>query len=281
MRDLPVIPPFLKWPGGKRWFVSGAFADLLPTVAAGRYIEPFLGAGSVFFHLRPCRALLGDANVDLIATYRAIKEDWRSVVRLLETHQSAHGDRYYYKMRDRAPTSLAERAARFIYLNRTCFNGIYRVNRRGVFNVPKGTRSSVVLPTDDFESIGRLLETAELRAWDFEPLVDAAQAGDLVFADPPYTVRHNVNGFVKYNERLFSWDDQVRLVRALSRARDRGVRIVATNANHASVRGLYARFKFGFHTVDRYSGISADVVSRKHFGELVVIALGRGRPTRN
>ena len=263
-------PPFLKWPGGKRWLVSGEYADVFAPNPLGCYIEPFIGGGSVFFHLRPARAILGDANADLIAAYKAIKQDWRSVARRLRRHQAAHSRGHYYDVRNSAPTCPLQRAARFIYLNRTCFNGIYRVNLRGVFNVPKGSKTAVVLPSDDFESIAHLLADTAFRPGDFEPLIDEAKNGDLVFADPPYTVRHNLNGFVKYNERLFSWDDQVRLVKALTRARERGARIVATNANHASVRGLYARFGFGFRTVTRYSSISATPRSRKHFGELIV-----------
>jgi DNA adenine methylase len=121
-------------------------------------------------------------------------------------------------------------------LNRTCFNGIYRVNLRGAFNVPKGTKSAVVLPTDDFSEAQRLLRRAKLLDGDFEEVIDQAQSGDLVFADPPYTVRHNNNGFIKYNEKLFSWDDQERLARVLTRAAKRGVKVVATNADHREIR---------------------------------------------
>ena len=263
-----MVPPFLKWPGGKRWLVAD-HAGLLP-VTYCRYIEPFLGGGSVFFHLRPHRALLGDANSELIEAYGAVKRNWQGVERLLRIHQADHGQDHYYAVRDGTPGSPTERAARFIYLNRTCFNGIYRVNRQGVFNVPKGSKTAVVLPTDDFSGVARLLSRAALRAGDFEELVDAAGPGDLVFADPPYTVRHNFNGFVKYNECLFSWDDQARLAAALARARNRGAAILATNADHATLRGLYARLGFGFRTVTRYSAISATSASRKHFGELVI-----------
>lgn len=194
------LRPFLRWPGGKRWFVED-HAHVLPQNFK-RYIEPFLGSGSVFFHLRPQNALLGDTNEELIASYRGLRRGWKKTQALLHTHQEKHGRRHYYSVREQQPRCSIERAARVIYLNRACFNGIYRVNRQGKFNVPKGTRDSIVFDTDDFEGAARLLRRAEIRVADFEELVDDAKRNDLVFADPPYTVRHNLNGFIKYNEKL-------------------------------------------------------------------------------
>lgn len=159
-----------------------------------------------------------------------------------------------------------------IYLNRTCFNGIYRVNANGDFNVPKGSKDSVLLDTDDFEAVSMALQHASIYLCDFETLIDNAQEGDFVFADPPYTVRHNRNGFVKYNEVLFSWEDQIRLSRALLRAKKRGATIIATNANHASVRELYETRHFVLETVSRFSSISASPESRRQFEELVIIS---------
>ena len=197
------MTPFLKWPGGKRWFVRD-HAELLPADFRV-YREPFLGGGAVFFHLAPRRAVLSDTNRELIATYRAIKADALSIERRLRRHQSMHDGDHYYRTRN-APCTRDPRTevARFLYLNRTCFNGIYRVNLRGVFNVPRGTKTAVVLPTDDFAEVRRLLRRAKLEACDFEPAIDRAEPDDLVFADPPYTVRHNNNGFVKSNETLLS-----------------------------------------------------------------------------
>lgn len=135
------MTPFLKWPGGKRWFVA-CHAHLLPT-EYGRYVEPFLGSGAVFFHLQPKRALLSDMNAELIATYKAVKADAADVERLLRAHHRRHTHEHYYAIRDARLRTASTRAARFIYLNRTCFNGIYRVNLDGVFNVPVGTNTAV------------------------------------------------------------------------------------------------------------------------------------------
>lgn len=265
--------PFLKWPGGKRWFVCN-HADLLPS-EYGTYVEPFLGAGAVYLHLKPMRALLGDINAELVETYRAIKDDWQALESSLRYRQRRHyrdPDAYYYWLRAKVPRELVQRASRLIYLNRTCFNGIYRVNRQGEFNVPRGSKDKVVIETDDFESMSKVLAGAELAAGDFEALIDRAKSGDFAFCDPPYTVRHNHNGFRKYNEVLFSWADQERLSKALRRAALRGVKVVCTNANHHSVRDLYDSALFERRVVSRYSRISADNTGRSYFDELIIRA---------
>jgi DNA adenine methylase len=262
------LTPFLKWPGGKRWLIAD-HANLLP-LTFNTYIEPFLGSGTVFFYLRPAAAILGDINEDLIVTYQGIQENWVRVERILKRHKQKHGNNYYYKVRSSNPTSVVSRAARLIYLNRTCFNGIYRVNLDGKFNVPKGTRDSILFETDNFSTISCALSQAQIIASDFEPLVNRAKANDFVFADPPYTVTHNVNGFIKYNEKLFSWNDQIRLANSLMQARDRGAQIVATNANHQSVRNLYEARGFKLTTISRFSSISAGPQSRGQFEELIV-----------
>lgn len=266
------LSPFLKWVGGKRWFVHHHKA-LFPK-QFNRYFEPFLGGGAVYFHLQPRRAVLSDLNPEVIAAYQAIKEQWVGLKKSLAHHQRAHNDdeAYYYDVRERAPTKLVPIASRMIYLNRTCFNGIYRVNKQGGFNVPRGTKDSVLMDTDDFKAMAALLAGAELRVGDFEAVIDEADEGDLVFADPPYTVRHNFNGFIKYNEVLFSWADQERLAAALKRAGKRGAKIIATNANHHSVKSLYASWDFLTHSVSRFSQVSADGGSRRQFEELVITA---------
>jgi DNA adenine methylase len=262
------LKPFIKWPGGKRWFIEKHYA-FLPSHVSGTYIEPFVGGGSVFFALRPPRAQLSDTCADLIATYRGVRNQLENVKRLLDEHSLAHCTDYYYHVRDQQPGLLAERAARFLYLNRTCFNGIYRVNRQGRFNVPIGNRTSISRQDDQFGNWSRALRKAKVLMCDFEDAIDNAVSGDFVFADPPYTVRHNLNGFLKYNEVLFSWDDQLRLHAALLRAKRRGVSILMTNANHESVRTLYLA-GFSQSVVSRYSSIAGLAQHRERFDELVV-----------
>lgn len=180
-------------------------------------------------------------------------------------------------MRSQQPTDLIEIAARLIYLNRTCFNGIYRVNKKGEFNVPKGSKDAVVLETDNFLETARALRNAELISGDFSLAVTRARRDDLVFADPPYTIQHNNNGFIKYNEKIFSWEDQVRLAKSLQAAARRGAMVVATNANHASLRDLYSDLGFQCTTTSRFSAISGTGSDRGQYEELIITNLGGQR----
>lgn len=259
--------PFLKWAGGKRWLAS-TYAELLPE-SYKRYHEVFLGSGALFFSMRPQQATLSDLNEELIECYSVLRDEWESVVVRLHHHQNHHSKDYYYEVRSSKPRLLANRAARFIYLNRTCWNGLYRVNLKGEFNVPVGTKTNVLLEADNFEALSALLKKTELLAADFEEVIDKAQSGDFIFADPPYTVRHNFNGFVKYNEKIFRWEDQIRLRDCLVRASNRGCLVLLTNANHPSVIELYEN-DFELISLSRHSVIAADSKNRGLYEELVV-----------
>jgi DNA adenine methylase len=231
------IKPFLKWAGGKRWLVDRPeFA--IPSYS-GRYIEPFLGGGAVYFSLVPSSALLSDVNPKLINTYVAIRDNWQGVVDRLAEHHASHSKEYYYSQRGIECDDISASAAHFLYLNRACWNGLYRENLKGEFNVPIGTKSKIIFENDDFGSVSAALQSAEIKCCDFEVSIDAANEGDVVFVDPPYTTAHNMNGFVKYNQKIFSWQDQIRLRDALLRAAGRGAKVVATNAWHESVIALY------------------------------------------
>lgn len=236
---------------------------------SGRYIEPFLGGGAVFFALQHQNSLLSDVNTELINAYVAIREDYERVYSLLKLHQARHSADYFYQMRDYRPLCEFRKAARFIYLNRTCWNGLYRVNRQGQFNVPIGTKTSVLMPTDDWHQLSKLLATAEIACSDFECTITMAEEGDLVFADPPYTVKHNHNGFIKYNDSLFSWNDQIRLRDALWAAKCRGARIILTNANHESIRELYQKH-FHLESVTRASVLAGSAAHRGRYEELLI-----------
>jgi DNA adenine methylase len=253
------LKPFIKWAGGKRWLLEQA-SFALPDFT-GRYIEPFLGGGAIFFHLAPTAAILSDVNARLIATYRSIRDEWHLVQESLLEFQARHSKDFYYAERKRSHGASHLRAAQFLYLNRTCFNGLYRENLKGEFNVPIGTKTQVILLEDDFERASRLLASADLRVADFEAVLAEANGGDLVFVDPPYTTAHNCNGFLKYNQTIFTWEDQKRLKGAIQDAKYRGARVVLTNANHTSIHELYD----GLGTpqvVSRTSVISGSSLSR-------------------
>lgn len=262
------MKPFIKWAGGKRWLLNDPSFEL-PNFS-GRYIEPFLGGGAVFFHLAPPAAILSDANERLIATYRSIRDEWKLVKLSLERFQKKHSKKFYYEERCREHTHSYLRAAQFLYLNRTCFNGLYRENLKGQFNVPLGTKTQVTLLDDDFETASKILSRADLRAGDFEAVVDEATKGDLVFLDPPYTTAHNCNGFVKYNQKIFTWDDQKRLRNCIRRAKRRGAYVVLMNADHESIHELYADLAEPT-VVSRPSVISGSVTSRRGTTEALFV----------
>lgn len=262
------IAPVLKWVGGKRWFVS-RYAGWLRQDSE-RYLEPFLGSGAVFFHLKPKFSILSDLNSDLIAMYQALKSEPREVWRQLKRHQRRHNMEYYYLVRQQKPRALVCRAARFIYLNRTCFNGLYRVNSKGVFNVPKGTQDKVIFPGDNFESVSNLLRSTRLVSSDFAETIMQAKKCDMLYVDPPYTVKHNNNNFLKYNEHIFSWNDQKRLASCLLGAAKRGACVLISNADHKCIRDLYGDMVWQCFSVSRFSGLSSSSKYRKEITELVI-----------
>ena len=266
-----MVEPFLKWPGGKRWLVH-QYGTLFPSQYK-RYLEPFLGGGAVFFHLTPHRAVISDTNSDLINVYQCLKKHAKTIDKHLSNLHHKHNKMLYYRIRAMRPTDVIERAVRFLYLNRTCFNGIYRVNLRGDFNVPIGAKDLVEYPKNYLQGIANCLRHVLIRVADFEETIDKAAIGDFVFVDPPYTVMHNNNNFVKYNANLFSWADQLRLALAIKRAARRGASIMIANADHQSVRELYG--DFGNHyCVSRSSVLAADSLYRRKTTELLITNYG-------
>jgi DNA adenine methylase len=261
--------PFLKWPGGKRWLIESSRLPVPQTFQ--RYIEPFLGGGAVFFHLNPASSVLSDVNDELIQVYCSMRDSPLDLRVALEAHQAAHSKEHYYLVRASNPTSNVDRAARMIYLNRTCWNGLYRVNLKGKFNVPIGTKSKIIFEKENFDTLSNRLSRADIRVSDFEDTIDIAEEGDFLFVDPPYTVKHNLNGFVKYNEQIFSWQDQIRLRDAIQRAISRGVAVVLTNADHASVRDLYKGL-CAYERLERFSVLSGSSEHRIKTSEALFVA---------
>ncbi len=261
------LSSFLKWAGGKRWLVN-RHEYLFPREFAS-YYEPFVGSGAVFFHLRPTRGQISDANGELINLYKIVKSAPSDLIQALKRHSRKHSDSYYYVTRSAQPADSIEQAARTLYLNRTCWNGLYRVNKQGEFNVPRGTKDSIILPTDDFLAASKALHRIRIRCCDFEEAIDQTKRDDFLFVDPPYTVRHNNNGFIKYNERIFTWEDQLRLSDAIGRAAKRGVMILLTNADHEPIRKMYTSMGI-VQSLPRASIISGSTGGRKKTTELVI-----------
>lgn len=263
------MEPFLKWAGGKRWLISNSTITFPEMLEADRYLEPFLGGGAVFFHLKPSNGYLSDINDELINSYINVRDNWADLIDILLKYDKCHSQEFYYQIRASKPRTYLKRAARFIYLNRTCWNGLYRVNKKGEFNVPIGTKTRVVLESDNFQELSSLLSNIDIVACDFEETIDKAIEGDFLFIDPPYTVKHNMNGFVKYNENIFSWDDQIRLKNAVIRAINRGVWVLLLNANHSSIKTLYKGVG-EMITLERASVIAGNSEARGVYSELAI-----------
>ena len=262
---------FLKWPGGKRWFIS-KYRNLFPN-QYNRYIEPFIGGGSVLFSILPNNALIADINPELINMYIVMRDNPEDLKQILLQHQEKHSEKYYYEIRGSIPTHNIEQAARFLYLNRTCFNGMYRVNRNGMFNVPIGTKNNCIYDIDRFADYAQTLRNVEIVVSDFSPIIHGANPRDLIFVDPPYTIAHNQNSFIKYNERLFTWVDQERLLNALCHAKDNHAIVFATNANYHLIREMYTDHGFYTITTHRYSSISGRADRRGTQEELLITSI--------
>jgi DNA adenine methylase len=229
--------PFLRWAGGKNWLVRRA-EEIFGPLEFARYHEPFVGGGSFFFSLpRGTTAFLSDKNEALIETYKAVRDNCARVLKVLSSLRNDVVS--YYDIRSAAPDCRFTRAAHFIYLNQTSYNGIYRVNLRGEYNVPFGYRTKNFIQKDVLEEASKRLATAHLSSGDFMERLHEIQKGDLVFIDPPYTVSHNRNGFIKYNQALFSLEDQSRLASFVDEIRSRRAAYILTNAAHETIATIF------------------------------------------
>jgi DNA adenine methylase len=235
--------PFLRWAGGKRW-LARILCDPLAQVlesSKGRYIEPFLGAGAMFFALAPTQSILSDTNSELIECFKKVRDDPASILsNLRRIRVSAKA---YYNVRRSVPKTDNGRAVRFIYLNRTCYGGLYRTNLKGQFNVPYGggSRTPVALWRDGIlNEASRALKESRcvLRCWDFEKSLGQAREGDVVYCDPTYRGM-NRGAFDRYGATIFGWEDQERLTRAAQAAMQRGALVLVSNSVTDELRDLY------------------------------------------
>jgi len=256
--------PLLKWAGGKRRLLR----DILPFAPKtfGRYYEPFVGGGAVFFSIQPKSATLSDTNSELIGAYLQVRDNLDAVLRCLRRLPNSEED--YYRIRKSSPSSDAGKAARLIYLCKLSFNGIYRQNLSGKFNVPYGQKHHID-PCNEtlLRRISSLLRGTKIISADFEAAVAHAKAGDFVYFDPPYTVAHGNNGFLKYNAKIFSWKDQERLATVARSLRAKGCSVLVSNADHSSIHKLYPDFKV--HIVERHSVMAASRQYRRPVTELL------------
>lgn len=271
--------PFVKWAGGKTALLPEL--DVHAPERFGRYFEPFVGGGAFFFHLaarmppqRGVWAILGDRNKALITTYKCIRTDVHEVVTQLFLHERSHTrrkEKFYYDLRADEPTDAYEVAARFVALNKLCFNGLYRVNRLGKYNVPYGKWKSAPTVCDEINlcAVARVLKGAALDHGDFEEIVLTAARGDFVYFDPPYIPVSATSNFTAYAKEPFGPLEQERLRDCALRLKRKGVRVLLSNADVPLARKLYAR-GFDLRRVESRRGINSNTGKRGLVGELLV-----------
>jgi DNA adenine methylase len=229
---------FIRWAGGKNWLVPYV-QELIKDLEYNNYHEPFMGGASVFFSIEPPqRSFLSDVNNELVEAFCAVRDNPQRVIGYLKEYKV--DSESYYAIRESSPRGKYQRAARFLYLNTYSFNGIYRVNQQGKYNVPYGHRENVSINYDRLLEASERLKNVEVKCQDFEASKTLIQQGDLVFLDPPYTVSKEANSmFIKYNSKLFSLDDQYRLARLVDYIIDQGAYFILTNAAHEKIMEIF------------------------------------------
>jgi DNA adenine methylase len=266
--------PFLKWVGGKARLWP-TLAEHLPKDAAQlRHVEPFVGGGALFFHRQPQRALLADLNRHLIETYRALKTNLNGVIGGLEVLEDGGYELARYEevreLYNHATLPLETRAAMLIYLNKTCFNGIYRVNKRGHFNVPPGVFKSEpnILDRPNLIAVHRALQGVELRVASFELTMGDCGAGDFIYLDPPYMPLTKTANFTSYTEDGFNDDMQYALAREFVKADKRGARIMLSMSDHERAHEIYKHYRI--FSVRNSRSVSVDPANRGSVSELLI-----------
>jgi DNA adenine methylase len=268
--DSPLVgrpKPFLKWAGGK--------TQLLPEILGrfpkkfGRYHEPFLGGGAVFFALAPERAALSDVNADLVETYRAIRDDVESVIMALKDHESSAEHFYEVRSQQREELSSAQGAARTIFLNRTCFNGLYRVNRKGEFNVPFGKYlNPTICNEENLHAVSNALQNVDLKVEDALLLGTRVVANDLVYFDPPYDPVSKTASFTSYAKNGFGELQQRSLAKLFASLAKKDVHVMLSNSDTPLIWSLYKGFKI--ERVYARRAINSKADRRGHITELLI-----------
>ena len=277
LEETKALRPFVKWAGGKTQLLERLHAYMPETY--NNYFEPFIGGGSFFLNIAPKKATINDFNAELICAYKCFQNDelFESLKNELKKHEVNHSEEYYYQIRsmDKEEGFLTlpiyVRAARMIYLNKSCFNGLYRVNSKGFFNVPSGRKKkAVTFDEENFDSLREYFRNNNITILngDFEDAVKNAKAGDFVYFDPPYDVIENKNSFTSYAKNDFGKDEQIRLAKLYKKLSDKGVMVMLSNHNTAFINELYK--DFNIHVVNAKRMINSKADGRGDVEEVII-----------
>ena len=268
---LPAASPIIKWVGGKTRLLGELTARAPQKIE--RYYEAFAGGAALFFRLAPARAVINDGNRDLVGMYRAVAADPDAIIRRLEIHRKLHGESHYYETRARwndagVSWTALDRAATFIYLNKTCFNGLWRVNRSGHFNVPMGRyEDPPICNADALRLAGQAMANVDFRVGDFRVAVKDAAKGDFVYFDPPYDPATPTSNFTSYTVDAFGQDAQRDLAELAHELIGRGCKVMLSNNDTPFVRSLYKGL-----TIDRVKcgrAINSNAAKRGDVDEVI------------
>jgi len=267
--------PFLKWAGGKSQLLP-QYDKFFPQTF-NNYLEPFLGGGAVFFHLYSTgkitpdkKVILIDSNEELMNTYKVVQNQVELLITHLKSGKYVNEESTYYKIREWAPTNPVERAARTIYLNKTCYNGLYRVNKKGKFNVPFGRyKNPLICDEKNLKAVNRALKGVKLIIGDFSNCLKYAGPGDFIYFDPPYQPISSTSNFTSYTKDSFNLEDQKRLADVFRELDKRKCKVMLSNSDTPFIRELYKQFRIEVVKAKRY--INSNPAGRGEVRELVIL----------
>lgn len=272
------LPTFVKWAGGKSQLIE-QFKLFFPK-KINRYFEPFVGSGAVFFyikkHFNPKKILLSDVNEGLINCFQVVRGEVDKLIPLLKQYKSYHSTQHYYKVRRKDPKKLSnvEAAARFIYLNKTCYNGLYRVNAKGQFNVPIGRyKNPAILDEKTLREASSMLNGVTIETMPFEKVVDFVRKRDFIYLDPPYYPLSKTSSFTSYSKFKFLGEEQKKLAGLFRKLDKMGCFLMLSNSDHPFTRSLYEGYNIRVVRAKRF--ISCDGKNRGPINELVVMNYGK------
>lgn len=262
------VEPFIRWAGGKTWLLPH-LSNIIQKIHINHYHEPFLGGGAVFFALEHAnKSYLSDANEQLINAYIQIRDNPQEVINFMAKFDNSE-DEYYRVRSDFNCDNTIENAARLLYLNQTSYNGLFRVNKEGQYNVPYGFRREWNYDKERIYQASKKLQRTRISVGDFEVNKYRIKKDDLIFLDPPYTVSHNNNGFIEYNKNLFSLDDQQRLKSYIEYIKRKQAYYILTNAAHAVIKDIFNNREDRMLEVQRQSLIGGKNARRTQVTEYI------------
>jgi len=269
----PMLKPILKWVGGKRQLLE----DITPLISkCSTYVEPFVGGGAVLLDMQPAKAIINDYNAELINVYRCVRDHTEELLDMLREHERLNTSEYFYKVRayDREPDfgqrSDVERAARIIYLNKTCFNGLYRVNSAGQFNSPYGRyKNPAIVNEPAIRALAKYLNgDIKILCGDYTQALKGLRKGAFVYFDPPYMPISSSSSFTGYTEGGFDYDEQVRLKKECDKLSSRGIHFLQSNSDCEEIRDLYSDYEI--LTVKAKRAINSRGSSRGEINEVLI-----------